>query len=161
MSMPASPVNKPKDEDSPQEVFLVHGHDHGALHRVARLVEKLGLRAVILHEQPNQGRTLLEKFEAHRSVTFVVAILTGDDLVKSKSTSDHLFQPRPNVVFELGYFFGFLGRSRVAALYDPGVTLPSDIAGLVYIPMDSTGTWMLGLAREFRAAGLRVDLNRL
>ena len=62
-----------------REVFIVHGHQHGAKEEVARFVEKLGFKAVILHEQPNLGRTLFEKLKDHAEVAYAVILLTGDD----------------------------------------------------------------------------------
>jgi hypothetical protein len=63
------------------KVFVVHGHDEGALQAVARFLEKIGLDAVVLREQADQGHTIIEKFEACASeVGFAVALLTPDDL---------------------------------------------------------------------------------
>ncbi len=43
---------------------------------VARLIERAGLNAIVLHEQPNSGRSLIEKFEAHGgAVGFAVVVL--------------------------------------------------------------------------------------
>ena len=67
---------------------------------------------------------------------------------------------RQNVVFELGYFVGHLGRNRVCTLYEPGVEIPSDFSGIVYVPIDEAGAWRTLLARELKAAGFEVDLNR-
>ena len=66
-----------------------------------------------------------------------------------------------NVIFELGYFMGKLGRERVAALHKEGVELPSDIHGVVYVPMDDSEAWHLKLAKEMKAAGLPIDMNDL
>jgi predicted nucleotide-binding protein len=143
------------------DVFVVHGHDTAALESAARFLEKLGLRAIILHEQASGGKTILEKIEAHSGVGFAVVLLTPDDVgaVAAMSTSP---QPRArqNVVLELGYFIGRLGRDRVCALKRGDLELPSDVVGVVYVPMDPGGAWKLLLAREMREAGLPVDLNR-
>lgn len=64
-----------------RRIFVVHGHDGEAKEAVARFLEKLGLEPVILHEQANQGRTIIEKFEVSSSdVAFAVVLLTPDDL---------------------------------------------------------------------------------
>jgi predicted nucleotide-binding protein len=55
-----------------RKVFIVHGHDDGARESVARFLEKMGFEPIILHEQANQGRTVIEKVEAHGDVGFVV-----------------------------------------------------------------------------------------
>jgi predicted nucleotide-binding protein len=145
-----------------RKVFIVHGHDHSSREAVARFVDRLDLEAVILHEQPNAGRTIIEKFEFHSDVGFAVVLLTPDDLGATRSNSDSLKgRARQNVIFELGFFFGRLGRDRVCALYTEGVELPSDIQGLVYILLDANGGWQLQLAKELRQAGMAVDLNRV
>lgn len=101
-----------------RDVFVVHGHDEGARESVARLVERLGLGAIILHEQSNAGRTIIEKFEASSEVGFAVVLLTPDDVGYPRDKSDQAaYRARQNVIFELGYFMGKLGRKRVAALY--------------------------------------------
>lgn len=144
-------------------VFIVHGHDTKLLKDVALTVERLtGEEAVILHEQPNRGRTIIEKFECHASdAGFVVVLATADDLGQAKDAKEMQSRARQNVVFELGYFIGALGRNRVTVLHDQEVELPSDMAGVLYIPNDSSGEWRLKLAEEMRAAGLDVDANGL
>jgi predicted nucleotide-binding protein len=49
------------------DIFIVHGHDEAAKEKVAGFIRALGLNPVILHEKPNKGRTLIEKF---RNCTF-------------------------------------------------------------------------------------------
>ena len=66
-------------------------------------------------------------------------------------------RPRQNVVLELGFFVGALGRNRVAIVYEEGVERPSDIAGVVYIPLDESGAWRSKLAKELDAAGIPLD----
>lgn len=141
-------------------VFLVHGHDDAAKEKVARFLEKLNLNVTILHEQPNLGRTIIEKFEEHSEVGYAVILLTGDDVGNSRDQKEN---PRPrarqNVIFEHGYFIGTLGRTRVCALKAEGVEEPSDLSGVLYIPFDSSGAWKLRLAGEIKASGMEIDLN--
>ena len=144
-----------------RRVFLVHGHDEAVKQMVARFLEKLNLDVVILHEQPNKGRTVIEKFEEHSDVGYAVVLLTPDDICGSASEpSKQKTRARQNVVLELGYFFGKLGRERVCAIYVEGVEIPSDIHGVLYVPFDEGGGWRLKLAQEIKAAGIEVDLNR-
>jgi predicted nucleotide-binding protein len=146
---------------SSREIFVVHGHDEASMHAVARFLDKLDIQPVILHEKPDRGRTVIEKFEAHADVGFAVALLTQDDVGGPASAPEKLNpRARQNVIFELGYFFGKLGRARVCALYQEGVELPSDIHGVIYVPYDSAGSWKLRLAKEIKAAGFVVDLNK-
>ena len=145
------------------KIFVVHGRNEEVKHQAARTLEKLGLEPVILHEQPNRGRTIIEKFEdAAESAGFAVVLLTGDDeggLRRGKS--DPKPRARQNVIFELGYLSAKLGRRRVCALVEGGVETPSDYDGVVYIPLDDHGAWRLSLAKELRAAGYAVDANKL
>jgi predicted nucleotide-binding protein len=142
---------------SSQDVFVVHGHDEAAKESVARFIEHLGLKPIILHEQPNAGQTIIEKFEKHADVAFAVVLLTPDDVGASMESPTVLTpRARQNVVLELGFFFGKLGRSRVCALLKGGVERPSDIDGLLYVPMDDAGAWRAILTREIRAAGLTI-----
>ena len=143
--------------------FIVHGTNSAAKTEIARFVEKLGLTAVILHEQENQGLTIIEKFEKHAaSAGFAVVLLTPDDVAAPQLEPRKLrARARQNVILELGYFCGALTRGRVAVMNWPEVEVPSDIHGLVYIPYDSSNGWHLALAREFKRAGLSVDLNRV
>ena len=142
------------------EVFIIHGRDDGAKQAVARFLEKLTLKPVILHEQPNLGRTIIEKFEGHAQVGFAVALLTPDD-VGSLIGEERNLNPRArqNVIFEFGFFVGFLGRARVCALTKEHVEIPSDYDGVVYIKLDADGAWKISLVRELKAAGFDVDAN--
>jgi predicted nucleotide-binding protein len=44
------------------KVFLVHGQNEGVQQMVARYLEKLGCNVLILHELPNEGKTIFQKF---------------------------------------------------------------------------------------------------
>jgi predicted nucleotide-binding protein len=129
---------------------------------VARFLEKLDQDVIILREQPNEGRTVIEKFEDYADVGFAVVLLTPDNKggLADQPTEKQKPRARQNVVFELGYFIGRLGRSRVCALYREGVEIPSDYSGVAYIPMDDKGGWRLDLAKEMKAAKLHIDMNK-
>ena len=146
------------------EVFVIHGRDDGAKQTVARFLEKLGLKPVILHEQPDKGRTIIEKFEEHAQVGFAIALLTPDDVGALKGNESNL-EPKPrarqNVIFEFGYFIGKIGRKRVCALVQGDVEKPSDYDGVLYIPLDDSGGWKIELIKELKAAGFDVDANQV
>ena len=141
-------------------VFVVHGRDDGTRNTVARFLENLELEPVILQDLPNEGRTIIEKFEDHSGVSFAVVLCTPDDVGALASEPENLrFRPRQNVVLELGFFLGRLGRNRVCALMDGEMEIPSDYAGVLFVPLDSADGWKLTLAKEFRAAGMTFDMN--
>ena len=68
---------------------------------------------------------------------------------------------RQNVILELGYFIGKLGRKRVSVIFREGVEQPSDIFGMLYIRYGDDRSWQIELAQELRAAGVEIDLNKL
>lgn len=144
----------------PKKVFIVHGHDNVSKLELARLLEKLDLEPIILHEQPNKGRTLIEKLEHNASnVGYAFIILTPDDF--GGETSDKL-QPRArqNVILELGYFMGRLGRDRICCLYKGAVELPSDMFGVVYLHYDNNMKECFSeIATELTNSGYRLRLN--
>jgi predicted nucleotide-binding protein len=141
---------------------LVHGHNEAAREKVARFLEKLEFTPIILHEQPNKGRTIIEKIADYSDVAYAVVLLTADDIGGTKGTSTNQLaaRARPNVLFELGYFIGILGRDRVCAPHETGVEILSDYSGVLYVTLDVTNAWRLHLAREMKAAGLPVDMNK-
>lgn len=143
-------------------VFLVHGHDEGAKHGVARFLEQLGVTPVILQEQINRGMTVIEKFEDFAGrAGFAVVLMTPDDYgYPVNSEQDKKHRPRQNVVLELGYFAAKLGRDKTFVLTKGDVEMPSDVLGLVYEAMDRSEGWKMRLARELKAAGFEIDMNR-
>lgn len=145
-----------------KKVFIVHGHNEAIKYELAHSLGKAGLDVTILHEEPNKGRTLLEKFADHAGEAgFAVVLLTADDVGKAKGTTVENLRARQNVVFELGFFCGLLGRKRVCAVYETGVEWPSDLHGLAYVPYDQGGGWKHKVAKEIDAAGIEVDFRKL
>lgn len=142
------------------DVFVVHGHDHGLKNTVARFIDALGLKAVILHERADDGHTIIEKLEANASPGFAVVLCTKDDLGRDASELTATLRPRPrqNVVLELGYFLGKLGRARVCAIVAPDVELPSDQDGVLFAPR---GEWQQKLFDRLSSAGYEFSQDRI
>ncbi len=128
---------------------------------VARYLQKLDLTPVILHEQANKGRTIHQKFRDHSKVGFAVVLFTPDDVGGPRDESlPPQSRPRQNVVYELGFFSAMLGDSRVCVLHSEGVEILSDRSGVLYIPLDDTGSWRVQLAKEIKSIGIDVDMNK-
>lgn len=140
------------------KVFIVHGHDGELKQSVARIIEKQGIEAVILSEQANQGKTIIEKFENYSDVGGAICLFTADDLGRSKESETDRARARQNVVFETGYFIGKLGRDHIVILADDGIEMPSDLSGVV---RTNTGNWQFELLKELKAMGYAIDLNLL
>jgi predicted nucleotide-binding protein len=148
------------------QVFVVHGHDNGMKEAVARTLEKLDLKPIILHEKPNQNRTIIEKFTEYAdSVSFAIVLLSPDDVgyEKDRGSETAKSRARQNVILELGFFIGKLGKSKVTTLFknNPDFELPSDYIGVLYTTFDEAGRWQFDLAKELKSAGYNIDVNKL
>ncbi|MBF1455626.1 MAG: nucleotide-binding protein [Prevotella nanceiensis] len=163
MSKSEAPIsNKPKVPMDKSKVFIVHGHDDAAKEAAARFVENLGFKAIILHEQASSGQTIIEKIEANSNVGFAIVLYTPCDLGRSKEEKGPLKpRARQNVVFEHGYLMGKIGRKNVCALVKGDIEKPTDISGVVYIPMDEGDGWKLAVAKEMKKSGYDVDSNKI
>ncbi|EWC91521.1 TIR domain-containing protein [Porphyromonas catoniae] len=158
----APTVTKPKAPMDKSKVFIVHGHDEAARLAVAGFIEKLDLEAIILDEQASSGRTIIEKIEANTNVGFGIVLYTPCDLGTSQKKGEQLKpRARQNVVFEHGYLIGKIGRKNVCALVKGDIEKPTDISGVVYIPMDEGGGWKLAVGKELQACGYEFDPNKL
>ena len=156
-------IERARHQNAPfraNKIFIIHGRDEGPKDMVARFLEHLGLEPVILAERPSQGRTIIEKFEQHAQVGFAIALLTPEDAGSLQGNEDNLNpRARQNVIFELGFFIGRIGRERVCALTKGGVEIPSDYSGVVYIPFDDFGGWKEKLVQELLTAGVPTKRN--
>jgi len=118
--------------------FIVHGHDSAAVSELKNYLQNTlkWQEPIVLREQPNLGRTIIEKFEeyAHK-VDCAFVLLTPDDKITDPASSDDKRRSRQNVIFELGFFYRALGRrsGRVFLLHKGPVELPSDLSGIVWI----------------------------
>ena len=151
-SMKDKPFNK-------KHAFIVHGHDDQMKIQVARLLEQQGIEAIILHEQPNAGKTIIEKIEHYSDVGAAVILFTPDDTGKANKQTDYKPRARQNVVFEAGYFMGYLGRDKIIPVVtDSSIELPSDLQGVVYTSSDM---WQFKVIQELKAIGFDVDMNKV
>ena len=141
------------------KVFVVHGHDGELKEKVARRLEQQDIEAIILSEQVNRGRTIIEKIEAYSDVHRAIALFTQDDIGAAKEEKENQkYRARQNVVFEAGYFMGYLGRENVILIADENVEIPGDLSGMVYTTKDN---WEFELLKELNAIGMKIDMNKL
>jgi CheY-like chemotaxis protein len=140
-------------------VFIVHGHDDKAKLELKNYLQNtIGLpEPIILHEQPNMGRTIIEKFEDYAlSAELAFILLTPDDVMATNGeTDDEKRRARQNVIFEMGYFLGVFGRhsGRVILLYKKPLDLPTDLSGVTYIDISD------GI--EAAGESIRKELNNV
>ncbi len=155
-------IGNKSNEEITKRVFIVHGHDNAAKEELARYLVKIDLEPIILHEQPDRGQTIIEKIQSNSNVSFAIILLTPDDKGYDISKPDSIsFRARQNVILELGYFIGLLGRDHVCALHKGDLELPSDFSGILWTPMDEKGAWKIKVAQEINSSGLKINLNLL
>ena len=147
---------------SNHKVFIVHGRDTLLRTQVENVLRALGLEPIILQEQANNGKTIIEKIEECTDVGFGIVLYTPCDEGRLKS-EDRELKPRArqNVVLEHGYLMAKLGRERVCCLVSQNVEFPSDIQGIGYIPANDIDQWKYKIAKELKAAGFDIDMNKL
>ena len=139
-----------------KQIFIVHGHDDKLKLEVARFIEKLGLEAIILSEQANKGKTIIEKIEENTDVGYGIVLYTPCDKGGTADTpyEKMKLRARQNVIFEHGYLIGKLGRERVCALVDGNIEYPSDINGVVYISYQDQ--WQHKISEELKSIGYKI-----
>lgn len=163
-STPQNPIQNTAPPPKPvarnkRKVFIVHGRDNEAKQEVSRFIEKIGLEAIILHEQASSGMTIIEKIEHYSNdADFALVLYTPCD--QGRGFHESHFPPknraRQNVVLEHGYFMAKLGRENVCALVKGEIETPNDINGVVYVNLDSLGAWKNEVAKELRACGYTI-----
>ena len=147
---------------SNHKVFIVHGRDMLLRTQVENVLRALGLEPIILQEQANIGKTIIEKIEECTDVGFGIVLYTPCDEGRLKSEDGELKpRARQNVVLEHGYLMAKLGRERVCCLVSKNVEFPSDIQGIGYIPANDIDQWKYKIAKELKAAGFDIDMNKL
>lgn len=119
-------------------VFIVHGHDELNLLRLKELLrDRYTLEPIVLAGEAGKGRSIIEKFEDEaQRAAFAFVLLTPDDVIRKNE--DEYSQARPNVIFELGWFYGRLGRDRVCILFKKGTKIHSDLDGVSRIEFDGS-----------------------
>ena len=144
------------------KIFVVHGQDNEMKTDVTQTLQKLDLEPIIIHEKPNSPQTLIEKISDYAHVSFAVVLVSPDDLAYPKETPDETkYRANQNVIFELGYFLGRLGKQNVIAIYrkKKDFEIPNNYNGVLWIEY-KTG-WYFELIRELQATNFDVDANKL
>jgi len=153
-------ANPELENSSPKKVnnmtaFIIHGHDNELKVEVQLLLNNAGVNCVILHEQPDKGRSIIEKLIGETEIAgYAIALLTPDDL-----TNAGINRARQNVILEIGYFLGKLGKERIRMIVKGEVEIPSDLQGILYEKHDMKGAWKIKLLKELQAVGIYVDIQ--
>ena len=160
---PASSIPSRTDvrTKSLSQVLLMYGSDLEAKQVVANFVESLGVQVIPLNENSFATIDILAT-----EATFVIILLTPDDMVVSASDPQHTsFRAGQNIIYEFGFFHGKLGPKRVCALFKSNgkaeLELPSDSLRGTCVRLDTAGEWKGWLARQMREAGLMIKSENL
>lgn len=114
----------------PSRVFISHGRSEDWRVVQAHIERDLGIPTLELAQEPNRGRTVLQKLaEESDRCSYAVVVMTGDDEIPGDAP-----RARQNVMHEIGFFQGKFGLPSVCLLYEEGTDIPSNIHGLVYVP---------------------------
>ena len=115
-----------------ENVFLIHGRDEAKWRELKDIIQtEFRLNPIVLMLQPDAGvETVIEKFERYaETCVYAIAVFTPDDEVSS--SGETYLQARPNVIYELGWFCGRLGRGNVMLLLKDGTSMFSDFGGII------------------------------
>ncbi|MFC0133578.1 DNA-binding protein [Massilia eurypsychrophila] len=111
-------------------VFITHGRSPDWREVQAYIEKDLRLSTLELAQEISLGMTVIEKLEAGGDrCDSAVIVMTGEDI-----DADGQARARENVMHEIGFFQGRYGRSKVILLHEDGVSIPSNLSGVVYLP---------------------------
>lgn len=141
-----------------KDVFIVHGHNEAKLLELEKMLKnEFQLNPIILKDKPNSGLTIIDKFEKYAtSCSYAFALFTPDDIVENDS-GEKYFQARPNVIFELGWFYANLGRNRVCILEQASEKseIFSDLQGILRIQFNrDVEESFIKIKRELESVGI-------
>ena len=155
-----APATAPKDEKT--KIFVVHGHDTGALEQLELVLRRLRLDPYILQNNDGESRIIIEALEQkiYKESAFGIVLLTPDDYGYPRGKSDEGRQPRArqNVILELGMMLASLGRKRMVLLKKGALEMPTDISGIIYLEFnDHVKEIAAKLATRMKSAGIEID----
>jgi hypothetical protein len=122
-----------------KDVFIVHGTNEAKKYELKSFLTGLELNPIILHEQDDKGKTIVEKFEYYApKCRFAFILLTPDDKQDAGGKPEEKWRARQNVIMELGWFMAKLGREHVVMLHQGAVEIPSDVSGVIYLKFENS-----------------------
>jgi len=143
------------------KIFIIHGHDEAKWRELHDLLEEqLKLKTIVLKEEPGAGATLINKFEEFAyDCCYAFVLVTPDDFIKKEGKS--YFQARPNVLFELGWFYGHFGRDHVCIVKKGETEMPSDLKGILSIDFhENISEVFLQIQNELKRVGVIKPIDK-
>lgn len=142
-------------------VFVVYGHNEGMRTDVTKYIKRLGIKSLDLMEySPGGIRTIFDALNlCANQIECAIILLSADDIVVNDRHEFQSYRARQNVIFEMGFFSGVLGRDRIIVLYEPNdkFEFPSDIIGIYYTAYSDNNKWKQELRSHLRKIGFEFD----
>ena len=148
-----------------QPIFVAYGYNEAMKDEVVTTLQKLEFPVIVREKTAEEGKTFTTNFIEFHDIGFAVVVLSGDDFGYPKEHEAHQakLRPRQQIVFELGFLAGKLGRDHVFVLHQDSKNfeLPTAFFDVLYVPYRKMGEWQLQLLRQLKRAGYPVDANKL
>ena len=139
-----------------ENIFVIHGRDEAKWRELKDIIQtEFRMNPIVLNQQPDAGcKTVIEKFEHYaQTCSYAIAVFTPDDEVSADSET--YLQARPNVIYELGWFCGRLGRGNVMLLLKEGTSMFSDFGGIIQKRFShSVSEKLVEIRKDLVAAGV-------
>jgi len=150
----------------PRRIMVVSGTDETMKQTLTSALRKLGLASIVLSEEPNQGKKIIERFtKDYSDIEFAIVLLSPDVYVypKGEEATKRQRTPSMDVTLMFGFLLGKLGKDKVLSFYreTPNFAFPISFEGVRFTPLDDRDTWKLTLIRELKSCGYTVDVERL
>lgn len=139
----------------PKKVFISHGKETKALDKIEKYLADLGVEPVVLKRNPSMGKALDDLVDSKMSECLAMIVLaTKDDEVQGEKVEKY-FQPRPNVVHEIGLAQEKL-NNKIVYLKEVGCIFPSNIQPKVWenFTQDNMEAAFSKIARELKSFGI-------
>ena len=150
---------------TPRRIIVVSGTDEIMKQTITGALRKLGLAAIVMSEEPSQGKKIVDRFADYADVGFALVLLSPDVYVypKGEEATKRERIPRQDVTLMFGFLLGKLGKDKVLAFYreSPNFAFPIDFEGVKFTALDDRDSWKLALIRELTNCGYTVDAERL
>ncbi len=155
----------PTPSGPPRRIIVVSGTDKTMKQTLTEALRKLGLAAIVMSEEPAQGKKIVTHFKDYADVGFAVVLLSPDVYVypKGEEVTKRQRTPNQDVTLLFGFLLGKLGKDRVLAFYreSPNFKIPIEFEGVKFTALDDRDSWKLTLIRELTGLGYTVDSERL
>ncbi len=148
-----------------RRIIVVSGSDEAMKQTITGALRKLGLTAIVMSEEPGQGKKIVDRFVEYTDVGFALVLLSPDVYVypKGEEATKRERIPKQDVTLIFGFLLGKLGKDKVLAFYreSQNFAFPIEFEGIKFTALDDRDSWKLALIRELTNCGYTVGSERL